>query len=118
MRASDRPIPPTATPFQRRRARRRGANASRWSSALANSAAVAKRVRFALDIAPAWPAEAGVRRWRREVTLDRARREITLSEDYALEACREPVRLHFELASYLASLGMNCLYTGRFKRSV
>src|SRR5215467_8413752 len=31
---------------------------------------------------------------------------------------RDPVLLHFELASYLASLVTNHLYTGRFKRSV
>jgi hypothetical protein len=35
-----------------------------------------------------------------------------------LLAPREPVRLHFELASYLATLVTNHLYTGRFKRSV
>jgi hypothetical protein len=31
---------------------------------------------------------------------------------------KDPVLLHFELASYLASLVTNHLYTGRFKRSV
>lgn len=35
-----------------------------------------------------------------------------------LTAPRDSVRLHFELASYLASLVTNHLYTGRFKRSV
>jgi hypothetical protein len=35
-----------------------------------------------------------------------------------LLAPREPARLHFELASYLATLVTNHLYTGRFKRSV
>ena len=43
-----------------------------------------------------------------------------------IERCRElrlmapgdSVRLHFELASYLATLVTNHLYTGRFKRSV
>jgi hypothetical protein len=53
------------------------------------------RVRFSLDIAPAWPAEARVASWRREVTLDRERREIVLGERFALAAAREPVRLHF-----------------------
>jgi hypothetical protein len=52
-------------------------------------------VRFALDIAPAWPAEAKVARWRREVTLDRRRGEVALAEDYALGEAREPLRLHF-----------------------
>ena len=35
-----------------------------------------------------------------------------------LSTPRDSVRLHFELASYLASLVTNHLYTGRFKRSV
>jgi hypothetical protein len=52
-------------------------------------------VRLSLDIAPAYPAEARVTRWRRELTLDRRRREVVLTEDYALGEAREPVRLHF-----------------------
>jgi hypothetical protein len=52
-------------------------------------------VRLALDIAPAWPAEARVGRWRREVSLDRARGEVTIAEDYALAEAREPLRLTF-----------------------
>ncbi len=52
-------------------------------------------VRFSLDIAPAYPPEAKVARWRREVTLDRRKREVVLAEDYALGEAREPVRLHF-----------------------
>ena len=52
-------------------------------------------VRFSLDIAPAYPPEAKVARWRREVTLDRKKREVVLAEDYALGEAREPVRLHF-----------------------
>ena len=52
-------------------------------------------VRFSLDIAPAYPKEAKVARWRREVTLDRKKREVVLAEDYALGEAREPVRLHF-----------------------
>jgi Putative zinc-binding metallo-peptidase len=43
---------------------------------------------------------------------------ISRCEALKLTAPREPVRLHFELASYLTSLVMNYLYTGRFKRSV
>jgi len=52
-------------------------------------------VRFGLDIAPAYPPEAKVTQWKREVTLDRKRREITLTEDYVLGESREQVRLHF-----------------------
>jgi hypothetical protein len=52
-------------------------------------------VRLSLDIAPAYPAEAKIARWRREVTLDRKKREVVLAEDYALGEAREPVRLHF-----------------------
>jgi hypothetical protein len=52
-------------------------------------------VSLSLDIAPAYPAEAKVARWRREVTLDRRKREVVLAEDYALGEAREPVRLHF-----------------------
>ncbi len=53
------------------------------------------RVRFSLDIAPAWPAEAKVASWRREVTLDRRKAEVVLAERFALGEAREPVRLHF-----------------------
>jgi hypothetical protein len=52
-------------------------------------------VRLSLDIAPAYPPEAKVARWRREVNLDRKKREVVLTEDYALGEAREPVRLHF-----------------------
>jgi hypothetical protein len=52
-------------------------------------------VRFSLDIAPAYPKEAKVTRWRREVTLDRKKREVVLAEDYVLGEAREGVRLHF-----------------------
>ena len=34
------------------------------------------------------------------------------------ESAAEPARLHFDLASYLAAMVTNHLYTGRFKRSV
>jgi hypothetical protein len=55
----------------------------------------ADAVSLSLDIAPAYPAEAGATRWRRDVTLDRRRGEVTLAEDWALGEAREPVRLHF-----------------------
>jgi hypothetical protein len=51
--------------------------------------------RFSLDIAPAYPTEARVNRWRRDVTLDRKKREVVLADDYALGEAREPVQLHF-----------------------
>jgi hypothetical protein len=52
-------------------------------------------VRFSLDIAAAYPPEAKVIRWRRDVMLDRKRREVVLAEDFVLGEAREPVRLHF-----------------------
>jgi hypothetical protein len=52
-------------------------------------------LRLSLDLARAWPAEAGVARWRREVALDRRKREVVLAERFALREAREPVRLHF-----------------------
>jgi hypothetical protein len=64
-------------------------------------------VRFSLDIAPAYPPEAKVARWRREVNLDRKKREVVLTEDYALGEAREPVKLHFltPLAADVATPG-------------
>jgi hypothetical protein len=52
-------------------------------------------VRFSLDLAPAYPVEAKLTRWRREVTLDRKKREVVLAEDWALAESREPIRLDF-----------------------
>jgi hypothetical protein len=52
-------------------------------------------VRFSLDIAPAYPPEAKLLRWRREVTLDRKKSQVVLAEDWALRESREPIRLHF-----------------------
>lgn len=46
------------------------------------------------------------------------RKLILRSRALKLTAPKDSVRLHFELASYLASLVTNHLYTGRFKRSV
>ena len=39
-------------------------------------------VRLSLDIAPAYPPEAKVTRWRREVVLDRRKGEVVLAEDW------------------------------------
>jgi hypothetical protein len=46
------------------------------------------------------------------------RRLIQRCQELKLSAPRDPVRLQFELAAYLATLVTNHLYTGRFKRSV
>jgi hypothetical protein len=46
------------------------------------------------------------------------RKLILRCQELKLTAPRDSVRLHFELASYLATLVTNHLYTGRFKRSV
>jgi hypothetical protein len=46
------------------------------------------------------------------------RKLIRRCHDLNLPAPRDSVRLHFELAAYLAALVTNHLHTGRFKRSV
>jgi hypothetical protein len=46
------------------------------------------------------------------------RKLIRRCHDLNLTAPRDSVRLHFELAAYLAALVTNHLHTGRFKRSV
>jgi len=46
------------------------------------------------------------------------RKLIQRCQELKLAAPRDPVRLQFELAAYLATLVTNHLYTGRFKRSV
>jgi hypothetical protein len=43
---------------------------------------------------------------------------ILRCQELKLKAPAEPARLYFDLASYLAALVTNHLYTGRFKRSV
>jgi hypothetical protein len=70
-------------------------------------------VRFGLDIAPAYPPEARLVRWRREVTLDRKRREVVLAEDWALGESREPIRLHF-----VTPLGVDLATPGRVRLSL
>jgi hypothetical protein len=64
-------------------------------------------VRLSLDIASAYPPEAKVTRWRREVALDRKRREVVFTEEFALGEAREPLRLHFltPLAADVATPG-------------
>jgi hypothetical protein len=46
------------------------------------------------------------------------RKLIQRCQELKLVAPRDPARLQFELAAYLATLVTNHLYTGRFKRSV
>ena len=46
------------------------------------------------------------------------RKLIERCRELRLTAPRDSARFHFELASYLATLVTNHLYTGRFKRSV
>ena len=53
----------------------------------------ANRITFSADIAAAYPAEAGVRRWQRRVTLDRKILAVELEDSYELTQWREPARL-------------------------
>src|SRR2546423_872908 len=53
----------------------------------------ANRVTFSADIAAAYPAEAGVRRWQRRVTLDRKTPAVELEDRYQLTQWKEPARL-------------------------
>ena len=53
----------------------------------------ANRVTFSADIAAAYPAEAGVRRWQRRVTLDRKTPAVELEDRYELTQWKEPARL-------------------------
>jgi len=53
----------------------------------------ANRVTFSADIAAAYPAEAGVRRWQRRVTLDRKIPAAELEDSYELTQWKEPARL-------------------------
>ena len=64
---------------------------------------------------------ASVVRWtgQRKYTVSMlVRKLIVRCQELKLTAPGEPARLHFELASYLATLVTNHLHTGRFKRSV
>src|SRR5438270_4302039 len=54
----------------------------------------ANRVTFSADLAPAYPAEAAVRRWQRRVTLDRKASVVELEDRYELRQWKEPVRLN------------------------
>src|SRR2546430_6221000 len=54
----------------------------------------ASRITFSADIAAAYPADAGVRRWQRRVTLDRKTSAVELEDRYALKQWTGPVRLN------------------------
>ncbi len=55
----------------------------------------------------------------RKYTVDMLVRKLTSRcQELKLQAPRDPVTLHMELAAYLAALVTNHLYTGKFKRSV
>jgi hypothetical protein len=51
-----------------------------------------QRARFRLDIAKAYPVEAGVQSWARAMTLERGKR-VTVEESYELSEALLPVRL-------------------------
>src|SRR5438105_3273743 len=54
----------------------------------------ANRVTFSADLAPAYPAEAAVRRWQRRVTLDRKASVVELEDRYELRQWKDPVHLN------------------------
>jgi hypothetical protein len=56
-----------------------------------------KQVKFSLDIARAYPADAQVNSWKRGIILDRGRK-LTLSEKYELKEWKEPVKLNLMTA--------------------
>lgn len=53
---------------------------------------------FSLDLAAAYPAAAGVRRWTRTLVLERGR-ALRLTDDYELDAPRTPAVFHFITAA-------------------
>jgi len=56
-----------------------------------------KQVNFSLDIAKAYPSEALVSSWNREIILDRGKK-LVLSEKYQLTEWKEPLRINFMTA--------------------
>jgi hypothetical protein len=56
-----------------------------------------KQVKFSLDIAKAYPPEAGVISWNRGIILDRGRK-LTLSDRYVLKEWKEAVKLNIMTA--------------------
>jgi hypothetical protein len=57
--------------------------------------ATASHAQLALDLAAAYPAEAAVDRYVRDVTLNRGRRNVSLDERYELREWKAPLRLSF-----------------------
>ena len=57
----------------------------------------AKQVKFSLDLAKAYPADAMVKSWKRLIVLDRGRK-LTLSEKYELQSWKEPLKLNLMTA--------------------
>lgn len=51
--------------------------------------------RLSLDIAAAYPADAHVRSWRRDISLARKRNEVTIEDAFVLDRSSEPLRLNF-----------------------
>ncbi len=56
-----------------------------------------KQVKFSLDLARAYPADAMVHSWNRSIVLDRGRK-LTLSEKYKLQSWKEPLKLNIMTA--------------------
>jgi hypothetical protein len=51
-------------------------------------------IRFSMDIAGAYPKEAGIESWRREFVFDRDAGAITLRENFTLRQASDDIRLH------------------------
>ena len=72
-----------------------------------------RRAVFTLDLAGAYPAEARVRRWRRQITLERGQ-EIRIEEEFELEEVLAPQQLHFLTLCHVdASEAGRCVLTTR-----
>jgi hypothetical protein len=63
----------------------------------ASFSANAKQVKFSLDLAKAYPADAMVNSWNRSIVLDRGRK-LTLSEEYQLQSWKQPLKLNIMTA--------------------
>jgi hypothetical protein len=81
---------PTINGMQQKDGRQFHADNPRFSS-------TSKQVNFSLDIAKAYPPEAMVNSWNRELLLDRGKK-LVLSEKYLLTEWKEPLKLNFMTA--------------------
>jgi hypothetical protein len=70
-----------------------------YAASKLNFSSNARQVKFSLDLAKAYPSEASVNSWSRELKLDRGKR-LVLSEKYQLKEWKEPVRLNIMTAFY------------------